>query len=119
MRQNDKMNKTLWDNLWHGGNKTTLNHTSTTMMHTTSTTAATTSTISTMLHTTTKPITVISENLSDTLSDMLQSVESLIIIIIICLSLMIAFKVIKVCKMGYAMHNDHIITRHESTVPRV
>lgn len=117
MRINDKMNKSLLETFWNKTNKTSniinINTTSTTHTTITSTTSKT------MLQSTVRPVTIIQEGLNNELSESLNNVETLIIIIIIFMTIMVAFKIFKICKTGYKIHNEKVIKKHESTNTRV
>lgn len=70
---------------------------------------------------TTTPIPIIySEPIETTeIVDEIETVEGFLLVIVIQLTLMIVYKLIKLCKRGYKMHNEKIIRIHENTNPRI
>lgn len=106
MRQNSKMsNKSIFGLI---GSSTT-----TTTMATTSTTpvSSTTTQIPIIINET-------SEN-NDEIIEELDTIEGFLTIIVIQLMLVIIYKLFKICKRGYHIHNEKIIRMHESTNPRI
>lgn len=77
---------------------------------------------STTTTSTTTPIPIIikeSSDISDTIVEEIETVEGFLLIIVIQLTLVILYKLIKMCRKGYRMHNEKVIRIHESTNPRL
>lgn len=77
---------------------------------TTSSTSTTTSAPTQEAHNETMIFVGLNE-LIETISD----IETEITIIIVILATMLFYKIIKICRKGYELHNEKIIQRHEST----
>lgn len=92
MRKNDKMNRTFFGFF---ENKTT-------------TTQQPNISISTS---TTSPMMIE----SDEIVENIDNIEGYLFAITILIALILLFKVIKICKRGYKIHNERIIMRHNST----
>lgn len=82
-------------------------------------TTTTTMPITTKETTTQKPVIIIPQNDNAEILELIDNVETFLIIIVVILSMIILAKIIKMCKKGYKMHNNKVIQKHESTSARI
>lgn len=110
MRKNDKLEKGIFG-LWSANvNATT----------TTSTTELiTTMAITTTTTTTKKPIIFEEIPGKDSMIELLESVQFWAIVLTVFIALMIIYKLIQICRMGYIIHNERVISKHESSNPNL
>lgn len=69
--------------------------------------------------TTTKTPNIFVENNNNELSEKIDDLEVYLIIITIQLTLIVLFKLLKLCKKGYKIHNEKIIKKHTNTSERL
>lgn len=57
--------------------------------------------------------------LIETIEKVISNIEILLMIIIILMSVIVLYKITKLCRKGYAQHNEKIIKKHETANTRV
>lgn len=113
MRKNDKMDKGFLSDLWHRQNKT--NVTSSTVMSITTSTMIPTTTSTTPKALLQSP----ADRIAEILTEGFENLQTILIVIIILMGLIVSYKLVKLCRMGYKMHNVKVIKKHESTNTRI
>lgn len=95
---------------------TTLNTSKTSTMITSTTSTVKPTTTST-LKPTVQHISVYQDN-----SEVIETINSLknfLVIVTVLIGLIVIYKIIKLCRQGYKIHNDRIINRHQNSSERL
>lgn len=57
--------------------------------------------------------------LIETIEKVISNIEVLLVLIIILISVIVLYKILKLCRKGYSHHNEKVIKKHESANTRI